>query len=90
MSKIKTVLTRDTISGVVGSVPAHYLDHPILGKNLIEVPEGTKSFEPSMYKSKDKDGNEVVDDSSKPTTLEKIEEKIDGKPSKPTLDLENR
>lgn len=90
MANIKTVLTRDTISGVVGRVPAEYLDHPVLGSHLVEVPEGTKSFEPELYKSKDADGNEVTDDSSKATTLEKIEEKIDGKPAKPTLDGENR
>jgi hypothetical protein len=51
----KTVFALNTVSGQVGVVPASYLDHPVLGKTLVEVPEGTKSYEPTKYKSQTAD-----------------------------------
>lgn len=81
----KNVLTRNTISGVVGFVPESYLDHPVFGKQLERVPEGTKSFEPALHKAKDSDGDQVDDSAQKKTgdkALDKIETKLDGKPAK--------
>lgn len=36
------VYVKDTISGEVGMVPAHYLEHPILGANLVQVRNGKR------------------------------------------------
>lgn len=51
----KQVHALNTISGQVGLVPASYLDHPVLGESLVEVPEGTKSYDPKFYKGTTKD-----------------------------------
>lgn len=59
---MKTVTALNTVSGKVGVVPETYLTHPVLGKTLVEVEEGTKSYEPSLYRTTDKDG-----DAAKPT-----------------------
>jgi hypothetical protein len=58
----KTITALNTISGQVGQVPASYIDHPVLGQSLVEVPAGTKSYDPKFYKSTDKEG-----DAEKPT-----------------------
>lgn len=36
------VYVKDTISGEVGMVPAHYLEHPVLGANLVQVRNGKR------------------------------------------------
>jgi hypothetical protein len=54
----KQVFTRNTVSGQVGYVPASYLDHPVLGKTLEQVDEGTKPFHPDFHAETDKDGKD--------------------------------
>lgn len=44
------VWTLHTVSGVVARVPAHLLDHPVLGEYLIEVDPHTKSYQPDLWK----------------------------------------
>lgn len=58
----KQINTLNTISGQVGLVPATYLNNPVLGRNLVEVPEGTKSYDPEFYQPTDREG-----DAAKPT-----------------------
>lgn len=49
----KTVTTRHAISGVVDkNTPVHVARHPVLGKYLVEVPEGTKPFVPELISHK--------------------------------------
>ncbi len=74
------VLTRNTISGVVGYVPESYLTHPVFSKQLEKVEEGAKNALPEMYKPKtvNKDGQKKVIDSDK---SEKI---ADAKPEAPS------
>ena len=55
MSNTTTAL--NTVSGQVGVVPKSYLDHPVLGKTLVEVPEGTKSYDPEFYTPTDAEGH---------------------------------
>lgn len=50
-----TVKALNTISGQVASVPAKYLGHPVLGKNLVAVEDKAKSYAPELYKSKSAD-----------------------------------
>jgi len=45
----KTVTALNTVSGQVGQVPESYLTHPVLGKTLVQVEPGTKSYIPGMY-----------------------------------------
>lgn len=48
-----TVATRHRISGAVDlNTPRHVAEHPILGKHLEIVPEGTKPFTPELYKAR--------------------------------------
>lgn len=49
----KFVVARNTVSGVVGPVPASYLTHPHFGKNLVLAEDGAKDFVPELYKVKD-------------------------------------
>lgn len=51
----KTVLTRNTISGKVGSVPASYLTHPVFKDQFVVVEEGAKDYIPELYASKTAD-----------------------------------
>lgn len=51
MTKFITAL--DTISGQIGPVPENYLTLPKLGDHLVQVDEGTKSYEPELYKPTD-------------------------------------
>jgi hypothetical protein len=53
MAKMITAL--DTISGQVGIVPERYLTLPGLGDHLVRVDDGTKSYEPELYKATDAD-----------------------------------
>ena len=45
------VLALNTVSGQVSDVPPKLLVHPHFSKYLVEVKEGTKSYNPEMYKS---------------------------------------
>lgn len=45
-----TVFALNTASGKVAEVPAVYLTLPNLKDYLVEVPAGTKSYEPTKYK----------------------------------------
>lgn len=47
---VKTVNTLNTISGRVGHVPVNYLDDPDFSQFLVEVPEGTKDYDPEFWK----------------------------------------
>lgn len=49
------VTALNTLSGKVAVVNARDLTHPIFGDYLVEVPEGTKSFEASTYVPRTKD-----------------------------------
>lgn len=44
------VWTLHTVSGAVGRVPNHFLDHPVFGEYLVEVAPHTKSYEPELWK----------------------------------------
>lgn len=47
-----TVTTRHRISGAVDrNTPRHVAEHPILGKHLDIVPEGTKPLVPELIKA---------------------------------------
>lgn len=52
----KTVMARNTVSGVVGEVPASYLTHAVLGKTLVRVDEKSKNIEPALHKPTDAEG----------------------------------
>lgn len=52
------VTALNTVSGRVAEVPASYLTHPVLGKTLVEVPEGTKNYDPRFYKPTDAEGHQ--------------------------------
>lgn len=72
---MSTVFAFNEISGVVASVPARYLDHPVLGKNLREVRTGKKRVRLS----------EIVRDEApaeSETEEAEVEEKSKAKPSK--------
>lgn len=46
-----TVVTRHRVSGAVDvNTPLHIAQHPVLGRNLEIVPEGTKPFVPELHK----------------------------------------
>jgi hypothetical protein len=51
MAKMITAL--DTISGQVGQVPERYLTLPGFAEHLVRVDEGTKNYEPELYKPTD-------------------------------------
>ena len=51
MTKFITAL--DTISGQTGPVPENYLTLPGMGEHLVQVDEGTKSYEPELHKPTD-------------------------------------
>jgi hypothetical protein len=40
----------NTLTGIVDFQPEHVINHVVLGKYLKEVPEGTKSLQPGMFK----------------------------------------
>jgi hypothetical protein len=40
----------NTLTGIVDFQPEHIVDHPVIGRYLKEVPEGTKSLVPGMFK----------------------------------------
>lgn len=46
------ITTRNTISGIVGTVPAHYLTMSPFKDYLVAESEGAKDFTPEMYKPK--------------------------------------
>lgn len=49
----ETVTTRHTVSGAVDpNTPIHIAEHPVLGKYLEIVPDGTKPFVPELHKPK--------------------------------------
>lgn len=50
-----TVSALNTVSGRVGRVPATYLTSPAFSKVLVEVPEGTKDYDPLFWKPTDAD-----------------------------------
>lgn len=66
----KTVHALNTVSGIVGVVPAVYLKLPGLGDSLVEVPEGTKSYDPKFFKPTTAAGHQA-----KPTTQRKDDKK---------------
>ena len=49
---MNTVKAINTISGQVAPVLKKIVDHPILGKNLVEVVDDAKSYAPELYKPK--------------------------------------
>lgn len=58
----ETVWTRHDVSGVIDkNTPVHIARHPVLGKHLVEVPEGSKPLVPELINQKidrDVDANE--------------------------------
>lgn len=48
-------LALNTLTGLVDYQPDHIVEHPILGRYLLEVPEGTKPLLPGMFKPGTKD-----------------------------------
>ena len=87
---LKTVNTLNTISGRVGPVPVAYLDDKDFSKFLVEVPEGTKDYDPEFWKATDADGHRA-----KSTTKRKaaraaawVEEETPVIPEEPTSELE--
>lgn len=53
MAHSKLVHALNTLNGKVAPVPAHYIDHPVLGENLVEVPEGTKDYDEEFWHATD-------------------------------------
>lgn len=51
----ETVTALNTLSGRVAVVNKSALSHPVFSEYLVEVEEGTKSFEPDLYKAKTAD-----------------------------------
>lgn len=49
----KFAWARNTVTGQVAKVPAHYLDHPVLGKNYVPAEKGDKDYIPELYVAKD-------------------------------------
>lgn len=44
-------LVMNTVTGRVDRIPRKLLDHAVLGKNLVEVEEGTKPYATELHKS---------------------------------------
>lgn len=63
-----TITALNTVSGVVGVVPASYLKLPVLRDTLVEVPEGTKSYDPKFFKP-----TTAAEHQAKPTSQRKEE-----------------
>lgn len=72
----KTVNALNTISGRVAQVPASYLDSPDFGPYLVEVPEGTKDYDPKFFKA-----GTAEEHKAKPSQQRKAEEKAEVKPT---------
>lgn len=51
----KFVVARNTVSGLIGTVPAAYLDHPVFKDQLVLVDSDAKNYVPEMYKPKTAD-----------------------------------
>ncbi len=51
----KFVTALNTVSGVVGLVPAGYLTHPVFGQQLVAVDQDAKDFVPELYTPKTAD-----------------------------------
>ena len=49
------VIALNLISGQIAETERSFLEHPVFGKDLVEVEEGTKPFEASKYKPMTKD-----------------------------------
>lgn len=49
----KFAYARNTITGKVAKIPAHYLGHPVLGKNFVAAEKGDKDYIPELYVAKD-------------------------------------
>lgn len=39
----------NSITGGAANVPRWYFEHPVFGKNLVEVKDGQKSYTPELY-----------------------------------------
>lgn len=69
------IYTLNTVSGQVGWVDEEYLDHPVFGKNLIEVPYGTKSYLlPTNLVNEDVIRERVIDYAEKVLSREDLDE----------------
>lgn len=71
---MKQVNTLNTVSGQVGLVPISYLTSPAFKDQLVEVPEGTKSYDPKFYKSTDAKGY-----AEKPVNKSRAEARLEAK-----------
>ena len=56
----------NTLTGIVDFQPEHIIDHVILGRYLKEVPEGTKSLAPGMFKPGTVDEFEELNNKNRP------------------------
>lgn len=78
----KLVWARNTDTGKVTRVPAHYLDHPVIGRHYVPAQKGDKDYLPEMYSPKS--AEEFVA-SKKSRKKPEPEEAIDV----PEIDIEN-
>lgn len=71
---MKTVLARNTISGVIGEVPESYLTHPHFSKQLEKVDADAKNAVPELFHPT-LDGIDLVTNKPKTQAQEKNEDK---------------
>lgn len=89
----KKIRTRNTVSGQIGEVPAHYLEHPVLGRFLVEVDEDAKPVKPELNQPQDAEGNRLGDDAKpvekKRTRAPKKEDEPKDEPAPALLSAED-
>lgn len=62
-------LAKNVVTGVVSNVPAHYIQHPVLGKNLIAVGEEAQAAPKKETKKKEQPAPEVELIVAEPVTI---------------------
>jgi hypothetical protein len=62
-------LAKNTKTGIVANVPAHYIGHPVLGKNLIAVGEEAQAAPKKETKKKEQPAPEVEPVVAEPETI---------------------
>lgn len=80
----KSVHALNTISGKVGVVPESYLTSPAFADILVEVPDGTKDYDPEFWKP-----TTAKEHREKPTTRNKMTRKKEDVEDTPALDSES-
>jgi hypothetical protein len=69
---------KNTVSGAVVSVPEHYINHPVLGKNLVALGEQAQAAPKKETKKKEQPAPEVELVVAEPEIINENEELEDG------------